>query len=814
MRRRLGPGAVSAALAVLAAVAALVDPWFQRPPRPTVIVLDRSASVDGAMRSTESRWVSRAVADDACRRPCSVVTFAGNAVRAPAAVASTAAGDVSAAGDVTDLTRGVQAAVASAPSGSRVLVLSDGMQTATTVAAVSEAAARGITIDGVLLRDGARRDAAVTRLDAPTVVHQGDTVSLLVTVRSTTISPATLIVNHDGIRTTQVVQLHDGDNNYTLSYTAAGQGWHSFGVAVALAGDQLPQNDRRSASVDVGAPPQVLVVSQGTHSLIAQLLAARGADVTSTGPADVPVAASRYDGVDALVLDDVPARALTAAQTAALDEAVREGGLGLLVLGGPHAFSLGRYASSSLERMLPVSSLVPGSLQRRNEALELVLDRSGSMSDLAGGVKKITMVQAAAREVAQFAAKHRDQLGIVDFDIVPHTLLSIRRLQPGTTEHHVVSLIDGLQADGGTDVYLGLRTGLRQLLKSSTKDRHLILLTDGISQAHNYTPLLAQLARNHIAVATVALGADADSELLRRIAAATGGNAYITSNAHELPKIFAKETRLNAKPVETHGRQQVVALGSSPVVRSLAGRRLPELTGNVVTRLRPGAEADLLARRGKITADPALAQWSYGLGRVVAWTPGLGPPWASSWSAESSLWNDAARWVARAVPPPRIDAFAQEGSTTRIELDLSSQAPTAVTTISGAISVRGRLRALRFAESAPATYTASLGQLPEGSYELTLDLAAALGGPQRRPVDIPYPAEFLPTPGQLAALGQLVAPTGGRLFDDQDPGAAFPGRGSLRRGLIAASALLFLLSVFARLLGRVRIPSARRASST
>ena len=79
-------------------------------------------------------------------------------------------------------------------------------------------------------------------------------------------------------------------------------------------------------------------------------------------------------------------------------------------------------------------------------------------------------------------------------------------------------------------------------------------MSDGISQPENYAPLLAQLRQARITVATVALGADADRKLLGQIAAATGGHAYVTDNAHELPKIFAKETQLAAKPVRVRGR--------------------------------------------------------------------------------------------------------------------------------------------------------------------------------------------------------------------------------------------------------------------
>src|SRR5205085_4814638 len=124
--------------------------------------------------------------------------------------------------------------------------------------------------------------------------------------------------------------------------------------------------------------PRLLLVAVGDpgHDPFAALLRRLGFDVLTATPRAMPASAgvlARYDG---LVLDDVPAAALGARPVAALETAVRTGGLGLLVLGGPHSLTLGGYSRTPLERLLPVLSLAPGS-QQRNVALELVLDRSG-----------------------------------------------------------------------------------------------------------------------------------------------------------------------------------------------------------------------------------------------------------------------------------------------------------------------------------------------------------------------------------------------------------------------------------------------------
>ncbi len=785
----------SAAAVVLLAVA-LLNPTGGPAPAPAVLVLDRSASIDAGMNAAELRWTAHATG--------AVVGFAADAQSLPAdpAVvrARTPAGPDA---EDTDIADGLRAALASTPVNGRVIVVTDGQQTAgDALSQIAAARLRGVHVDAALL---GRRvvDAAVSRIAAPADVHQGDTIALTVTVDATARVPGQLTVRRDDAAKpdSQVIQMRDGETPYTLSYTATTPGWHSFTVAVHLHGDEVPQNDALSVAVHVGPPPRVAVVTAGRASAVAPILSARGARVQTLAPAALPATAAGYAALDALVLEDLPADELSPAQLAALDGAVRTGGLGVLALGGPSSYSLGGYARSPLQRILPVTSLVPGDLQRRNVALELVLDRSGSMADLSAGVPKIQMAQRAARQTLAFVAHHRDELGITDFDIAPHTLVPMQRVAPGARELAVGRRIDSLQADGGTDIYLALRSGLADILKSSAHNRHMILLTDGISQPHDYRALLQQFAAHHVSVATVALGTDVDAPLLRAIAQATGGNFYQTSDARKLPRIFIKETRLSAKPVQVRGDLSVSVAASAPAIRSLAGREIPGVTGNVITQLRPGAQADLVAHGGTATAAPALAQWQYGTGRVIAWTPGLGPPWGTAWLREPAVWNDAVRWAARAdTPPPPVTV--RSGAGTSLTLDLTGLGGAAAAVIPGRISTDTGTRRVSFTATSPGIYTAvTRPPLTPGIHALTLGLPGASAS---RLVAVPYPAEFLPPRPGAGVLGQVVTETGGRFLGPADYGAIGGGGSSPWRWPVAAALVLFAAGVAGRMLPRRR----------
>jgi hypothetical protein len=223
-----------------------------------------------------------------------------------------------------------------------------------------------------------------------------------------------------------------------------------------------------------------------------------------------------------------------------------------------------------------------------------------------------------------------------------------------------------------------------------------------------------------------------------------------------------------------------------------------------VTTLRPGAQVLLIARSGTATTDPALAEWGYGTGRVVSWTPGLGAPWAKAWTSESALWNDAVRFVDRGLPAPPAAATTSEGASTRLRVDLAADAPIPATTISAVFERPGGDQRVVLDETAPSIYTASVRALPAASYGLVLDLPAALGGRRRVLVDVPYAAEYRPTSLGRSTLGQLTAQTGGALLAPADTTALTGDARSLRTPLLVGALVLYLVSVAARLVVRGR----------
>jgi Ca-activated chloride channel family protein len=771
---------------------------------PVVLAIERSANMPAAAQAQERRWLAQE-RSDGCAGECRVVQFGAGARLTSPVQGLLAPGALG--GGEADPQEAIRLALARTGKGGQVALLSAGLPGAGELGeAAAQARAEGARIDAVHLTGASRIDAAITRLQAPKALHAGDSLPLEVTVAATVAASATLTLSQDS-RTVgrQTVKLARGENPLLLSLTAPATGEHAYTVRVALAGDEEAANDALSTIVHVSGEPTVLLA--GTGSPIGSILTAGGVHVSSVAASSLPSTSAGYAPYDAVVLDDVSAAQIGPARALALGEAVHAGSVGLLALGGPHSFSLGGYYGSPLQQVLPVSSLEPGNLQQRHLGVELVLDRSGSMIEEAGGVPKLEMAQVASQVATRYLAGQGDELGIVDFDIEPHVLVPVTKLTPGRVAGGIERRIEGLIAEGGTNIYKGLALGARQIEASSEPQRHVVLITDGVSEPGSYSSLLPELRRDHIAVSTVALGNEADFKLLKAIAQSTGGQYYATDNAAELPRIFAKETRVKARPVRLHGRIVVSAGAASPILSSLAGQQLEPLAGNVVTTLKTGAQADLLGQDPGHSPDPALAQWQYGIGRVATWTPGLSPQWAASWAGRPQLWRGALRWVERGVDTPALTPVLAGPGTGRLRIDTLANADVALdlARIDGElIAEDGRAIGVGFIQTGPSEYEAAVPELQAGVYRYALSDGQTN---QTGLLAVPYAAADRPRPGDAGALGSLAASTGGRQLKPDDPTALKSSRTALWRWLALAAALVFLAAALLGLLrGRDRSP--------
>lgn len=175
----------------------------------------------------------------------------------------------------------------------------------------------------------------------------------------------------------------------------------------------------------------------------------------------------------------------------------------------------------------------------------LVIDVSDSMLEQDGlPESRLAYARQAAQLFVQAltlgvpANQGGDQVGLVTFANFASQVLPLSQ-----DENQLIAAIRGLSNGGGTDIAAGLQVGTDTVIDPITQNtaatRVIVLLSDGDSDAAS-AMLAAERARSAgVRVITIAVGATANTTLLRQVAD-TPADFYNEPNAANLPAIFQR----------------------------------------------------------------------------------------------------------------------------------------------------------------------------------------------------------------------------------------------------------------------------------
>ena len=265
----------------------------------------------------------------------------------------------------------------------------------------------------------------------------------------------------------------------------------------------------------------------------------------------------------------------------------REATLTVSAIGGRRAPRTLRYWLRPLPIVLRLAALVmfiialarPVNVTNESEAttegidIVLSMDISGTM--LARDFKPDRLT-AAKRLAAEFVAERRgDRIAVVAFAGEAFTQAPLTSDQ-ATVETMLSRLRSGVVEDG-TAIGNGLATAINRLRESSAKSKVIILLTDGVNNRGQISPIMAaEIARDMgVKVYTIGVGTrgrapypavdmfgnqttvmadvEIDEELLEEIASMTGGKYYRAVNDEALREIYAEINTLEKSEVQvTH----------------------------------------------------------------------------------------------------------------------------------------------------------------------------------------------------------------------------------------------------------------------
>ncbi|MGQ9547273.1 MAG: VWA domain-containing protein [Roseiflexus sp.] len=687
-------------------------------------------------------------------------------------------------GDQTDIAAALRAARGLiGAGGGRVVLLSDGLQTRGDALAEARALAlAGIPVDTEQYQAPALSEFWIATVEAPVTLREGEEFTARIMMVSTVVTDVQLEITAGNERVlAQQVRLATGENTYLYTGRAGEPGVLRIQATISGQPDTFARNNSAGAAILVAPMPRILLI-EGPGSAVGSSLrgALREAGVIAdiADPTALPTQISALGLYEGIVLLDVPASALTFDQMATLREFVRSEGRGLLAIGGRSSFTLGAYKNTPLEETLPVEMTPPPRPERSDTTLLLIIDQSASMGPETG-ISKFTMAKEAAI-LATESLREEDRIGVLAFDVSTRWVVDFQPVGVGLSLADVQRRISTLPLGGGTDIYNALREGLPALAQQPGRVRHAVLLTDGRSFTDDrqaYRMLIEEARSQNITLSTIAIGTDADIDLLQELARLGAGRYHYAAEPNDIPRLTLLESEIVRTEPQVEGDFRAEQTAPHPILRDFAPERIPHLKGYVATSLKPGA--DLVLRSPD--DDPVLAVWQYGLGRAAAWTPGAEAPWAADWSN----WPDYGRFWAQLIrytlPEPDSGSLqvraVRDGDSVRIIADSLAPGGRPVDladTQATIVLPDGSSQLITLRQTAPGRYEQALTLATDGSYAIEVRQqkgnevrAAQIGYVQR------YPDEYLPP---------LDPQTGARLLNDI---SAITGGVALHGGTIA-----------------------------
>jgi Mg-chelatase subunit ChlD len=580
------------------------------------VLADTSASVSDADLARENSLLRQIVGSHSASQVF-VLPFA----RAPRPLAAQESATsltrtTGAAGRGTNLEAPLRQALASLPAGilHRITLITDGNENSGSVTrAAWQARELGVPVDTIALTGREQPLLKTEAVGIPGTVFTGEHFPVDLTIYSPRAVSATVELMAEGKSIgSHPVMLEKGENRVRIRTSLSAAGAIDLSGRVAAEG----LGESRFENAVAVRKPQIDWISDdppGTEGHIVDVLTANKFDLveSKTLPANL-------DDAQMIVFNNINTDALPDADKSRVESFVQSGG-GALLVAGEHTVYVDHKdkPEDALARTFPAKIVPPRSPQ--GTAVVLIIDKSSSMEG-----RKMEMARLAAVGVVE-NLKPEDYVGILIFDNSYMWDVPIRTAE---NKALIKREIGGIQADGGTQIAPALNDAYRKILAVDAAYKHIVLLTDGISEEGDSIGLSRDAQNNRVTISTVGLGQDVNKQYLEKLAANAGGKSYFFSNDPQgLEQIVLKDVREHTGTTAVEKPIKAQVKHPSDLLDKVDMEHAPSLAGYVRFETKPTADEILTVDE----KDPLLVRWQYGLGRAAVFTSDAKSRWAANW---------------------------------------------------------------------------------------------------------------------------------------------------------------------------------------
>jgi Ca-activated chloride channel family protein len=213
-------------------------------------------------------------------------------------------------------------------------------------------------------------------------------------------------------------------------------------------------------------------------------------------------------------------------------------------------------------------------LERLPLNLSLVIDTSGSMQG-----EPIEYARQGLERMLD-GLEPGDRINLITFSSTAH--VAVEAIEGDAPE--LINAIDALHADGGTNIYDGLRTGfeLVDAHYSAGAQNRVVLLSDGeategITNDAKIIEMAAAYAGLGYGLTTIGVGTDFDVALMRSLSEQASGSFYFLEDPAAVKEVFHEEVTSFLVPLAADV-QLDVDIGGAYVLRGIYGTKLFEVS--------------------------------------------------------------------------------------------------------------------------------------------------------------------------------------------------------------------------------------------